>query len=51
MKKPKDFTEEQRKLLARHGMDPAEHEIVKDYTYSMILRNKYSGEYKIVHKV
>lgn len=38
-------------LLASHGLDPADYEIVQDLAYSVIVRNKASGEHKIISKI
>lgn len=43
-------TVEQSKVLAHNGLRPEVWTVVKDLTYSMIIRNRITGEYRTVGK-
>lgn len=43
-------TVEQSKVLANNGLRPEVWTVVKDLQYSMIVRNRITGEFRVVNK-
>ena len=43
-------TAEQSQVLINNGLRPEEWTVVKDLQYSMIIRNRITGEYRMVGK-
>lgn len=43
-------TKEQAEILRRNGYNPAEYVVVKDLTYSLIVKRRYSDEYENIKK-
>ena len=43
-------TADQSKVLANNGLRPGVWTVVKDLQYSMIIRNRITGEFRVVNK-
>lgn len=43
-------TVEQSKVLANNGLRPEVWTVVKDLQYSMIVRNRITGEFRVINK-
>ena len=41
---------EQKAVLARHGLRPLEWVVIKELTHSLIIKNRITGEFKVVEK-
>lgn len=43
-------TREQAEILRKNGFNPAEYVVVKELTFSMIVKHRYSDEYHTIKK-
>lgn len=43
-------TAEQGKVLKKHGLDPQSWVVVKEFPSSMIVKNRFTGEFKHIGK-
>lgn len=41
---------EQREVMKRQGLSPQVWTVVKEFAYSMIVRNRITGEFKVIDK-
>lgn len=41
---------EKKAVLARHGLRPLEWAVVKELNHSLIIKNRITGEFKVVEK-
>lgn len=41
---------EQKTVLARHGLRPLEWVVIKELNHSLIIKNRITGEFKVVEK-
>lgn len=49
-KKNTSPSKEQAAILRRNQMNPAEYIVVKELTFSLIVKHRYSGEYQTIKK-
>ena len=50
MAKKKEMTQEQKMLLGEKGLIPSMWEVRQDLPKSMIIRNKITGEFRLIDK-